>query len=101
MIYSLNSVTVRGVFAIGFCVLAVSMSACTSMSKRAKESLEAGDHEKAAELYEKVVARDPGDKEAVSGLKQARAGVIEQRLLFVRKARQTNRMSGRSTSCLS
>lgn len=61
--------------------------ACGSTQKNAQEKLEAGEYQSAMELFERVVGSDPNNAEAKEGLKRARAGVLGERLIGVRKAR--------------
>ncbi|MCC7440452.1 MAG: hypothetical protein IT285_02395 [Bdellovibrionales bacterium] len=72
----------------GLTICLLGIAACGSVEKRAKESLEKGDYANAVELYEKAAKDDPKDPEIMAGMKTARAKLVEQRLVQVRKARQ-------------
>ena len=68
-------------------LLVFGLLACASAEKDAREKLETGDYAGAAEIFEKIVRKEPENAEAKEGLRRAREGVIGDRLISVRKAR--------------
>ncbi|MBL7714153.1 MAG: tetratricopeptide repeat protein [Bdellovibrionales bacterium] len=72
-----------------FSLITVFFFACVSAQKRAKEQLDKGNYAEAVQLYEYVLKRNPNDPEATSGLKAARAGYLDKKLIDVRMARQS------------
>ncbi len=70
-------------------VLFFALSGCGSAQKNAAEKLENGEFDSAMQIYEKILKRDPKNLEAQEGLKRARGGVLANRLIDVRKARDS------------
>jgi hypothetical protein len=70
-------------------LLGILLASCSSAQKRAKEMMEQGLFEEAAQSYEKLAAENPGDAEIAAGLVQSRQGLLGQRLIEVRKLRQS------------
>src|SRR4051794_18068864 len=72
-----------------FWVLAVLVAflGCSSLKKKAQESLEAGSYDRAMQLFEQYLRKNPDDSEALQGLKDARHGWIDKKLISVRMAR--------------
>lgn len=69
---------------------------CASAKERAQESLLAGNYDDAIQRYERIVSRDAGDPEAVSGLRDARSGWLGQKLIQARMSR----MAGNTNEAL-
>src|SRR5687768_2474404 len=70
-------------------VLLLVLAACSTARKRARELLEQGHYEQAVKSYETLLASNPGDAEVAAGLTQAKHGVLGQKLIEVRKLRQS------------
>ncbi len=73
---------------------------CTSMKERGSQAMEAGNYEQAVTFYEQSVARDPGDAEAVAGLRRSREQVLSQRLIQVRNARLAGNLDAAVSSLI-
>ncbi len=69
--------------------LLFSLAGCGSMEKNAQEKLENGEFQSSLEIYDKILNRDPNNGEALEGRKRARAGVLGEMLIGVRKARDS------------
>lgn len=82
-----NVFTQRLVLALG--LIALVASGCVSAQKRAKEQLDKGNYAEAVAVYESILKRTPNDPEASAGLKAARAGYLDKKLIDVRMARQS------------
>ncbi len=74
------------------CVLCASLLlvSCASLSKQASNHFEKGEYAAAASLYERALINDPGDAEAIEGLKRSRQQLIQERLIQVRLLRLAN-----------
>lgn len=70
---------------------ALALSACSSAHKRAAKLLEDGNFMEAATQYEQILAKNPKDEDAIAGLKKARAGWMDRRLIDVRMTRLAGR----------
>lgn len=69
--------------------LAAVFSSCGSAQKNATEKLENGEFASALEIFDRILKRDPGNLEAQEGQKRARGGVLADKLIGVRKARDS------------
>ncbi len=69
---------------LAFVVFLVS---CSSAQKRAEKLLEHAQFEEAIPIFETILKEDPGNAEALSGLRKAQAGWIDHKLISVRMTR--------------
>lgn len=60
---------------------------CSSFKSKGEDFFEQGAYEDAVANYERAVAEDPNDAEAVAGLRKSREKLIDTKLLEVRKSR--------------
>jgi hypothetical protein len=81
----------RSIAWVSAALLGVLLSGCGSLEKDAREKLENGEYEAAMGMYEKILSRDANDADAQEGLKRARGGVLADRLIDVRRARDSGR----------
>ncbi|MGZ3724058.1 MAG: hypothetical protein ACXVA9_14040 [Bdellovibrionales bacterium] len=72
---------------------ALSLAACGSLEKKANKQFEDGQFAAAAGLYEKVLAKDPGNGQAQERLQQSRQHILEDRLIAVRQLRMSENFS--------
>lgn len=63
------------------------VSACSTLSKQAKEQLANKNYDEALVLYDRLVAEKPNEGEALEGQRKSREGVIDKNLIRVRLAR--------------
>jgi hypothetical protein len=79
--------------ALVFCFLALggSGTGCASAMKKAGKLLEAGAFEEAIGAYEAILAEDPKKPEALEGLRVARRGFLDSKLLAARFSRLAGR----------
>lgn len=63
------------------------ISACSTLSKQAKEQLENKNYDEALILYDRLVQEKPNEGEALEGQRKSREGVIDKNLIRVRLAR--------------
>jgi NADH dehydrogenase len=68
-------------------LFALLASGCATLKERAQEQLLKENYAEAADLYERSLLKEPGDPEAIDGLRRARRGWLDQELIKVRKAR--------------
>jgi hypothetical protein len=68
-------------------LLAFAMSSCSSLSKQANEMFEAGAYDDAVRTYDQVLAKDPGDADAIRGRARAREKLVDTKLIEIRKSR--------------
>lgn len=68
-------------------VLAVFLSACNSLHSNAKILMEGEDYGEAAKVYSQILEQDPQDAKAIVGLRKARLGWLDIKLLDVRMLR--------------
>lgn len=65
----------------------ICVSACSTLSKQAKEQLENKNYDEALVLYDRLVTEKPNEGEALNGQRRSREGVIDKNLIRVRMAR--------------
>jgi len=68
-------------------VIVTLLSACNSLHGNAKILMEGEDYGEAAKVYSQILEQDPQDAKAIVGLKKARVGWIDRKLIDVRMLR--------------
>lgn len=79
---------------ISVIVLALLLTACTSLVDKGDKLFEAGEFEDAAEFYQRALRKDPNNVEATIGLTRAQEKIIDRGLIDVRMLRLSSNMEG-------
>jgi len=74
-------------FVVPVVLIALLLSACTSLVGKGDKLYEAGEYEAAAEFYQRALHKDPNSVEATIGLRRAQEKIVDRGLIDVRMLR--------------